>query len=91
MLDGLSSELWLRSDGKTSLRMIAQDIAGWTKQPVETLALTVPMILTILSSEGLMYQLGQPTPPPYHLSLPQEEQDIERMRASMLAAGWIDE
>jgi hypothetical protein len=91
VLDGLSSELWLRADGKTSLRTIAQDIAGWTKQPVETLSLTVPMVLTILSSEGLMYQLSHPAPIPYHLSLPQEEQDVERMRESMVEAGWIDE
>ncbi len=91
MLDGLSSELWLRADGKTSLRTIAEDIAGWTNQPVDRLAMTVPILLTVLSSEGLMYQLGQPTPPPYHLSLPQEEQDIERMRESMVQAGWIDE
>ncbi len=91
MLDGLSSELWLRADGETSLRTIAKDIAGWTKQPVERLALTVPMVLTILSSEGLMFQLGEPTAAPYHLSRPQEEQDIERMRESMVAAGWIDE
>jgi hypothetical protein len=91
VLDGLSSELWLRADGKTTLRTIAKDIAGWTKQPVETLTVTVPMMLTILSSEGLMYQVGKPTPPPYHLSLPQEEQDMERMRESMLESGWIDE
>jgi hypothetical protein len=91
LLDALSSELWLRADGNTTLEAIAQDIAGWTRQPLKMLMVAVPMVLTILSSEGLMYQLDHPTSLPYHLSLPQEEQDIERMRESMVEAGWIDE
>jgi hypothetical protein len=91
MLDGVSSELWLRADGKTSLRTIAWDIAGRSGQRIEMLLLTAPMLLTILSSEGLMYQLNQPTALPYHLTLPQEEQNPDQMRESMMASGWLDE
>jgi hypothetical protein len=91
LLDGLSSELWLRADGKTSLRTIAKDIAGRSGQRVELLILTTPMLLTVLSSEGLMYQLDQPTTLPYHLALPQEEQDPNQMRDSMAAAGWLND
>ena len=91
MLDALSSELWLRANGKTTLRDIAGDIAGRSGQRVEMLLITAPMLLTILSSEGVMYQLDQPAPLPYHLALPQEEQDLDQMRESMLEAGWLDE
>jgi hypothetical protein len=91
MLDAISSEMWLRANGKTTLRDIARDIAGRSGQQVELLLITAPMLLTILSSEGVMYQLDQPAPLPYHLALPQEEQDLNQMRESMLEAGWLDE
>lgn len=91
MLDAVSCELWLRADGKTILRHIAQDIAWQSRQRIETLLITIPMLLTILSSEGLMYQVDQPRDLPYHLALPQEEQDIDQMRESMAASGWLDE
>lgn len=91
LLDGLSSELWLRADGKTTLRTIARDIAGRSGQQVALLLLTAPMLLTVLSSEGLMYQLDQPGTLPYHLALPQEEQDLNQMRESMAASGWLDD
>jgi hypothetical protein len=91
MLDAISCELWLRADGKTLLRDIAEDIAGQSRQRIETLMLTIPMLLTILSSEGLMYQVDQPRTLPYHLALPQEEQDLDQMRESMAASGWLDE
>jgi hypothetical protein len=91
LLDSLSSELWLLADGQTSLRSIAQDIAGRTRQRVELLTVTTPMLLTVLASEGLMYQLDQPTSPPYHLTLPQEDLDENLMHSSMVASGWLDE
>lgn len=91
MLDAVSCELWLRADGKTILQHIAQDIAGQSRQRIETLLITIPMLLTILSSEGLMYQVDQPRNLPYHLALPQEEQDLDQMRESMAASGWLDE
>jgi hypothetical protein len=91
MLDAISSEMWLRANGKTTLRDIARDIAGSSGQRIEMLLITAPMLLTILSSEGVMYQLDQPAPLPYHLALPQEEQDLNQMRESMLEAGWLDE
>ena len=76
---------------KTSLRAIARDIAGRSGQRIDLLLLTTPMLLTVLSSEGVMYQLDEPTTLPYHLTLPQEEQDLDQMRESMEAAGWLDE
>ena len=91
MLDAISSEMWLRANGKTTLRDIARDIAGRSGQRIEMLLITAPMLLTILSSEGVMYQLDQPAPLPYNLALPQEEQDLNQMRESMLEAGWLDE
>jgi hypothetical protein len=91
MLDAISSELWLRANGKTTLREIARDIAGRSGQRIETLLITAPMLLTILSSEGVMFQLDNPAPLPYHLALPQEEQDLDQMRDSMQQAGWLDE
>ncbi len=91
MLDAINSELWLRANGKTTLRDIARDIAGRSGQRVEMLLITAPMLLTVLSSEGLMFQLDQPAPLPYHLALPQEDQDFNQMRESMLEAGWLDE
>lgn len=89
LLDGISGELWLRADGKTTLREIACDIAGWSKLPVANLLVTIPMLLTILNSEGVMFQLDQPVVLPYHLTRPQEDQDAEQMRLSLSDAGWI--
>ena len=91
MLDGLSSELWLRADGSTNLRDIARDIAGMSRESVSVVGRTVAMLAVILNSEGLMYLKDTPAPLPYHLASPQEEQDPQRMRASMAAAGWLDE
>lgn len=90
-LDAISSEIWLRADGKTTLRDIARDMSGWTRQPVEVMCKTAAMLLTILNSEGVMYQQDNPVELPYHLALPQEDQDVNRMYASMSAAGWLDD
>ena len=90
-LDAFSSEIWLRADGQTTLRDIARDISGWTHQPVEAMCKTAAMMLTILNSEGVMYQQDNPVELPYHLAFPQEDQDVNRMYASMSAAGWLDD
>jgi len=91
MLDALSSEIWLRADGKTSLRDIAHDIAGMSSLSIESVQRTVSMLVVILNSEGILYQLDKPVTLPYHLTMPQEDQDIDQMRESMVAAGWLDE
>lgn len=91
MLDALSSELWLRADGKTKLRDIARDIAGMSSEPVSVVSRAAAMLAVILNSEGLMYLKDNPAPLPYHLASPQEDQDPERMHESMAAAGWVDE
>ncbi len=91
MLDGLSSELWLRADGKTNLREIARDIAGMNGEGVSVVARAAAMLAVILNSEGLMYLKDNPAPLPYHLASPQEDQDPEQMRESLAAAGWLDE
>jgi hypothetical protein len=91
MLDGLSSELWLRADGNTPLREIAHDIAGMTGETLSVVARAAAMLAVILNSEGLMYLKDNAAPLPYHLASPQEDQDPERMRESMAAAGWLDD
>lgn len=91
MLDGLSSELWLRADGKTNLREIARDIAGMNGEGVSVVARAAAMLAVILNSEGLMYLKDNPAPLPYHLASPQEDQDPEQMRESLATAGWLDE
>lgn len=89
MLDALSSEVWLRADGRTPLRVIARDLAGWLHQSTDSMLIAVPMILMVLCSEGLMFQLDYPTDPPYHLCLPQEDQDAEQTHRSLVASGWL--
>ncbi len=91
VLDALSSEIWLRADGKTSLREIAADLAGWFKKPSAVMNRLVAMLVVILNSEGVLYQQDQPSELPYHLAFPQEDQDINQMYESLSAAGWLDE
>jgi len=91
MLDALSSELWLRANGSTTLRDIARDIAGMNREPVTVIARALAMLAVILNSEGLMYLKDTAAPLPYHLASPQEDQDPQRMRDSMAAAGWLDD
>ena len=91
MLDALSSELWLRADGHTSLRDIARDIAGVSGLPLNALQHTLSVMVVILNSEGVLYPKDRPASLPYHLTLPQEEQDLDRMHASIIESGWLDE
>ena len=91
MLDTLSSELWLRADGKSKLRDIAKDVAGMSGKAVSVVSRAAAMLAVILNSEGLMYLKDNPAPLPYHLASPQEDQDPEQMRESMTMAGWLDE
>jgi hypothetical protein len=91
VLDGLTSELWLRADGKTTLETIARDLAGWRAESLTLMLRTIPMLAVILNSEGILFQQSKPTALPYHLSLPQEDQNADQMYASLVAAGWLDE
>lgn len=90
MLDALSSEIWLRADGKTTLYNIARDIAGVTGLPVNAMMRTAAILVVILNSEGVMFQTNAPAKLPYHLTMPQEDQDADQMRESLVAAGWIN-
>jgi hypothetical protein len=89
MLDILSGEIWLRADGKTSLRDIARDIAGMRGVAANAMIRTVAILAVILNSEGVLFPQNQPSELPYHLTLPQEDQDVNQMRESMLASGWL--
>lgn len=89
MLDALSSEIWLRADGRTRLRDIARDIAGATGLPLNAMLRTAAILVVILNSEGVMFQTNTPARLPYHLSMPQEDQDANQMHESLVAAGWI--
>ncbi len=90
MLDALASEIWLRADGVTPLRAIAGDIAGVSGTAVSALLHIVPILTVVLNSEGLLYLTERPAALPYHLTLPQEDQDTARMVESMIESGWID-
>jgi len=91
MLDSLSSEIWLRADGKTSLRAIAHDIAGMSGLSTSAVVRTVSILAVILNSEGVLFPCNQPSSLPYHLTLPQEDQDVDQMRESLVASGWLDQ
>jgi hypothetical protein len=91
MLDSLSSEIWLRADGQTTLREIARDIAGMNGTSASAMCRTVAILTVILNSEGVLYPSTRPAELPYHLRLPQEDQDLDRMHDSLIAAGWLDE
>lgn len=87
-LDALGSEIWLRIDGVTRLRDIAQDIAGQTRQPLESVLQQATAMTGILIGEGLVHLSLTPEPLPYHLALPREDQDPVQAVESMRAAGW---
>jgi hypothetical protein len=91
MLDALSSEIWLRADGKTTLRQIALDIAAMGAMPFEATLRTASILTVMLNSEGVMFATNHPQVLPYHLRIPQEEQDAEKTYASMMDAGWLNE
>ena len=91
ILDDLSSEIWLRSDGQTTLRQIGHDIAGLSRLPVHAVCRTLAILVVIMNSEGVMFLSNYPDSLPYHLQLPQEEQDDDRTYESMVAAGWLEE
>jgi hypothetical protein len=88
-LDSFASEIWLRIDGITQLRDIASDIAGLSGQPLEPILRNATAMTGILIGEGLAYLSLEPEPLPYHLAVPQEDQDPEQAEASMRAAGWF--
>lgn len=87
-LDALGSEIWLRIDGVTRLREIAQDIAGQTGQSLDILLPQATAMTGILIGEGLVHLSLSPEPLPYHLALPREDQDPAQAAESMRAAGW---
>jgi hypothetical protein len=89
-LDPLASEIWLRIDGLSQVRLIASDIAGHSGRSYEDILRSTLAITGILLGEGLIYLSLQPEPLPYHLALPREEQDPIQMQASMRAAGWTE-
>ncbi len=91
MLDPLSSEIWLRADGQTTLRDIACDIAGISGTPANTMCRIAAILIVMLNSEGVLYSKNEADTLPYHLQLPQEDQDLEKMHSSMIASGWLDE
>ena len=91
MLDSLSSEIWLRADGQTTLREIARDMAGTSGSSVGAMCRTVSILMVIMNSEGVLYPSKHPSELPYHLQLPQEDQDLDLMHNSLIAAGWLDD
>jgi hypothetical protein len=91
LLDALSSEVWLRADGRTSLRDIARDIASGRGIPPHALYTSLSILAVLLNCEGILFSLKHPESLPYHLQYAQEDQDRHRMHASLVAAGWLEE
>ncbi|MAS34176.1 MAG: hypothetical protein CL610_09220 [Anaerolineaceae bacterium] len=91
MLDRVASEIWLRADGETSLRDIARDIAVLGNVPIDVMYQTASILAVLMNSEGILYSSNTPETLPYHLQIPQEDQDLDRMLASMVAAGWLNQ
>jgi hypothetical protein len=88
-LDSLGSDIWLRMDGLTLLRDIASDIAGQRGQALANTLHEATAMTGILIGEGLAHLSLEPEPLPYHLAIPQEEQDPVQTAESMLACGWM--
>ncbi len=90
-LDDLGRRIWLRINGMTTVREIAADIARETGRPLEEVETYTIAMTGIMLGEGLLFLSDKAEPLPYHVSIPSDEQDPEKARESMLAAGWIEE
>ncbi len=89
-LDPLGSEIWLRIDGKTTLREIATDIAGRSGRALPETLLAAIAMAGIMSGEGLIYLTTAPQTHPYHLTVPRADQDPAQTEVSMRDSGWVE-
>ena len=86
-LDSLGAHIWLRIDGVSSLGNIAGSIAERYNQSPEKMRAAVEPTAPLPSvTPGLA---AEPTPLPYHVSMPRDQLDRDEMTRSMREAGWI--
>lgn len=88
-LDSLSAQIWLGINGLRTLRDIADLIADRYNQPVEATRAMVEQKCRGLVEAGFVVMADAPAPLPYHVSLPRDQQDRDKMTRSMREAGWI--
>ncbi len=88
-LDSLGALIWLGIDGLHTLAEIADHIAERYNQPAEGIRAMVEQKCRELVEEGFVIMANAPTPLPYHVSMPRDQQDRDEMIRSMQEAGWI--
>ena len=88
-LDSLSAHIWLRIDGLRTVQDIADHIADRYNQPRERVRPLVEQRCIGLVESGFVVMASEPSSLPYHVSLPRDQQDREKMTRSMREAGWI--
>ena len=88
-LDSLGAHIWLRIDGVSSLDDIADSIAErYNQSPEKTRAAVEPKCRELVEA-GFVIMAAEPTPLPYHVSMPRDQLDRDEMTRSMREAGWI--
>jgi len=88
-LDSLGAHIWLRIDGVSSLGDIAGSIAErYNQSPEKTRAAVEPKCRELVEA-GFVIMAAEPTPLPYHVSMPRDQLDRDEMTRSMRKAGWI--
>jgi hypothetical protein len=90
-LENLGCQIWVRVDGLATVRDIAGDIARQTNQPAARVEAYTVAMTGVLLGEGLLFLSSEPKPQPYHVAIPQDEQDPNETIASMRAAGWAEQ
>lgn len=88
-LDSLGAHVWLGIDGLRTLQEIADRIAERYNQSVEGVRETVEQKCRELVEAGFVVIADEPSPLPYHVSIPRDQQDRDKMTRSMQEAGWI--
>ncbi|GAB4535996.1 MAG: hypothetical protein Kow0063_20950 [Anaerolineae bacterium] len=88
-LDSLGARIWLSIDGMVTLGEIADRIAERYNQPVEVTRSMVEGKCRELVEAGFVILADEPKPLPYHVSMPRDQQDRNKMTRSMQEAGWI--
>ncbi len=88
-LDSLGAHIWLGIDGMRTLGQIADRISERYNQPAQALRAKVEQKCRELVNEGFVIMADEPSPLPYHVSMPRDQQDRNEMMRSMRRAGWI--
>jgi hypothetical protein len=88
-LDSLSAYIWLGIDGMRTLQQIADRIAYRFNLSEKGTQEKVVQKCQELVEERFVILADEPSPLPYHVSMPRDQQDREEMMRSMREAGWV--